>query len=118
MNLEFSDEIRAVEKQLDSLGVPKELAGYKYIKTAVLLLLMDFSLVSSMTKVIYPEVGKCYNKSKTRVEIEIRTALRSAWNKDPEYFKEFFNHPNWKKPPMIGEFIAELAEKIRLNSKK
>lgn len=117
MEFEFSvDEIRKVEEQLDKLGVPKDLSGYKYIRTAVLMILQDFSLIGCMTKVVYSEVGRNYSRSRSRVEIGIRTALRSTWDKDPERFKEFFNTPQWKRPPVCAEFISELAEKIRLNN--
>ena len=72
MEFEFSvDEIRKVEEQLDKLGVPKDLSGYKYIRTAVLMILQDFSLIGCMTKVVYSEVGRNYSRSRSRVEIGI-----------------------------------------------
>ena len=105
---------REVERQLDELGVPKGLLGYKYLKSAIIMICKDFTLVSSLTTSVYPEVGKIYGKSRSRVEIDMRNAIRTTWNNDPEHFKEFFKSDFLERQPVSAEFIATLAEKIRL----
>lgn len=69
---------RKVEQVLSLIGVPANLAGFKYIKDAVMILQRDKENVKWTT--LYFEIGRKYGKSMQQVERGIRYALQTARN--------------------------------------
>lgn len=55
-----------VTKLLLSLGVPAHLKGYHYLRSAILRSEQDIEVVSSVTKLLYPDVAREYNTSVQR----------------------------------------------------
>ena len=45
------------ELMLD-MGVPAHLRGYRFLREAILMSVEDMELVSSVTKLLYPEIAK------------------------------------------------------------
>ena len=66
---------RKVEQVLSSIGVPANLAGFEYIKDAVMIL-QDKENVKWTA--LYLEIGRKYGKSMQQVERGIRYALQTA----------------------------------------
>jgi len=102
------------------VGVPAHIKGYQYMRDAVLLVVDDMELISSVTKRLYPELAKKYKTTPSRVERAIRHAIEVAWTRGQvETIHELFGYTiNTKKgKPTNSEFIAMIADKLRLENK-
>ena len=72
-----------------------------------------------VTKVLYVEVAKKYKTTTSRVERGIRHAIEVAWERgDLELIEEIFGNTisAEKAKPTNSEFIALIAEDIRINN--
>ena len=77
------------QRQLDStitsiikeIGVPAHIKGYAYLREAIQMVYHDIELLSSVTKILYPEIAKKFNTTASRVERAIRHAIEVAWNR-------------------------------------
>lgn len=101
------------------LGVPAHLKGYHYIRTAVLMVSDDMELVSSVTKLLYPDVAKQYQTSSQKVERAIRNAIEVSWQRGNMAAMEKifgFSAATGKGRPTNSEYIARLADEIQLSS--
>ena len=60
MNIEntFKRRKNFTTKLMLELGVPAHLKGYHYIRTAVIMAVEDMEIVSSVTKLLYPDIAK------------------------------------------------------------
>lgn len=70
-----------------------------------------------MTKVLYPTIAKMYESTPSRVERAIRHAIEVAWNRgNTDTLNNLFGYTisNGKGKPTNSEFIALIADKIRL----
>ena len=57
-----SDPEFIVSRVIIDFGIPPHIRGYAFIREAILLLIQDYSIINSVTKNIYPEIAKKYNK--------------------------------------------------------
>ena len=98
---------------LRGIGVPAHIRGYYYIREAVVIAADDSDILAAVTKELYPAVAKVYSTTPSRVERAIRHAIEVTWKRN-------LASPGkgiWcviKNKPTNSEFIALLAEKIRL----
>lgn len=109
-----------VTQIMRDVGVPAHIKGYQYMRDAVLLVVDDMELISSVTKRLYPELAKRYKTTPSRVERAIRHAIEVAWTRGQvETIHELFGYTiNTKKgKPTNSEFIAMIADKLRLECK-
>ncbi|MBO5743338.1 MAG: sporulation transcription factor Spo0A [Clostridia bacterium] len=105
---------------IQQLGVPAHIKGYQYIRDAIAMVIDDMDTINSITKLLYPTVAKHYNTTASRVERAIRHAIEVAWDRgNPEILNEFFGYTilGSKGKPTNSEFIALIADKIRLDMK-
>lgn len=105
---------------IQQLGVPAHIKGYQYIRDAISMVIEDMDAINSITKVLYPTVAKHYNTTASRVERAIRHAIEVAWDRgNPEILNDFFGYTilSSKGKPTNSEFIAMVADKIRLEMK-
>lgn len=105
---------------IQQLGVPAHIKGYQYIRDAITMVIDDMDTINSITKFLYPTVAKHYNTTASRVERAIRHAIEVAWDRgNPEILNEFFGYTilGSKGKPTNSEFIALIADKIRLDMK-
>lgn len=113
-----------VTESICTLGVPAHLNGYGYMRTSIEKVVTNPDKIHSITKELYPEVAKVHKTSPSKVERNIRNAIEIAWKKgDQQAFQRIFGTTlDFSKPkPTNSEFIAMVADKIRLamkNSKK
>ena len=101
-----------------NLGVPAHLRGYRYLREAVLMSVRDMELVGSVTKLLYPEVARKFRVSDQKVERGIRNAIEVSWERgNAELFDEIFGYSaqEGKNRPTNSEYIARLADKVRLD---
>lgn len=107
-----------VSKILHELGIPSHIKGYQYIRDAITMVYKDQNLIGGITKELYPEIGKKYNASVTRVERAIRHAIEVSWNRgDWDLMEEIFGHSVDidRAKPTNSEFIVTIADKMRLD---
>lgn len=112
------DRKNYVTKMMLELGVPAHLKGYHYIRTAVLMSERDMELVSSVTKLLYPDVAKQYKTTGQKVERAIRNAIEVSWqrgNMDAMEKMFGFSANTGKGRPTNSEYIARLADEVRLH---
>jgi len=109
-----------VTSVIHEVGVPAHIKGYSYLREAIMLVLGDTDLINSITKQLYPSVAKTYNTSSSRVERAIRHAIEVAWDRgDTETLNKLFGFTinQSKGKPTNSEFIAMIADKLRLQMK-
>lgn len=109
-----------VSSLLHDLGIPSHVRGYRYIRDGVMLLYESSSLVNLVTKDVYPIIAKKYDTTTTRVERAIRHAIEVAWNRGQiEMHEKIFGYTvnSNKGKPTNSEFIAMIADRIRLSEK-
>lgn len=107
-----------VTKLMLDLGVPAHLKGYHYIRTAVLMAVDDMELVSSVTKLLYPDIAKEYKTTGQKVERAIRNAIEVSWqrgNMDAMERVFGFSAHTGKGRPTNSEYIARLADELQLH---
>lgn len=122
---EGEDELHALQRQVTSVihevGVPAHIKGYQYVREAIIIAVQDISVINGVTKILYPEVAKRYNTTPSRVERAVRHAIEVAWDRgDLETLQRYFGYTvsNTKGKPTNSEFIAMIADKIRLEGKR
>lgn len=111
----------AVTKVIHDLGVPAHIKGYQYMRTAIMMVIEDMNLLNYITKTLYPDIAKLYNTTSSRVERAIRHSIEVAWNRGKqELTNEIFGYTihSGKGKPTNSEFIAMVADKIRLDMKQ
>ena len=109
---------RYITKIMLDLGVPAHLKGYHYIREAILLSEQDMEVVSSVTKLLYPEIAKTYKTTSQKVERAIRNAIEVSWSRgNTDTMQELFGYSSseGKNRPTNSEYIARIADKIRLD---
>lgn len=110
-----------VTQILHEIGVPAHIKGYQYLRDAITASVEDQDMLSSVTKVLYPNIAKKHQTTPSRVERAIRHAIEVAWNRGKmETINEIFGYTvsNGKGKPTNSEFIALLSDKIRLDYKR
>lgn len=123
--LELIDEIgleNNIGKILLGFGIRPNLKGYKYLKAAILMTVMNPDVTNTMTKELYPMLAQKYHTSSTSIEKDMRHAIGLGWSSSHSKYKEAYfgkgimQNSGWKKPSN-GLFIDTVAEKIRHNVK-
>ena len=102
------------------LGVPAHLKGYHYLRKAILLSEDDMEVVSSVTKLLYPEIAKFFKTSDQKVERAIRNAIEVSWLRgNTETIEKLFGYSadKGKGRPTNSEYIARVADKVHLDFK-
>ena len=120
INRNTVDVETTVTSIIHEVGVPAHIKGYVYLREAIMLVLKDTDMVNSITKQLYPSVAKTYNTSASRVERAIRHAVEVAWDRgDTETLNKIFGFTinQAKGKPTNSEFIAMIADKLRLEMK-
>ena len=105
---------------IHEVGVPAHIKGYQYLRDAISLVVANMDLLGAVTKELYPTVASMNNTTPSRVERAIRHAIELAWNRGKlETLDALFGYTvqNDKGKPTNSEFIAILADKLRLERK-
>ena len=121
---ECEDESQALEREGTAVihegGVPAHIKGYQYVREAIVIAVQDMDVINAVTKVLYPEVARRYSTTPSRVERAVRHAIEVAWDRgDLETLQRYFGYTvsNTKGKPTNSEFIAMIADRIRLQRK-
>ncbi|HID0881980.1 TPA: sporulation transcription factor Spo0A [Clostridium botulinum] len=105
---------------IHEIGVPAHIKGYMYLREAITMVVNDMELLSAVTKELYPSIAKKYNTTASRVERAIRHAIEVAWSRGQvETINNIFGYTinNGKGKPTNSEFIARVADKLRLKNR-
>ncbi len=105
---------------IHEIGVPAHIKGYLYLREAISMVYNDIELLGSITKVLYPDIAKKFNTTASRVERAIRHAIEVAWSRgNIDSISSLFGYTvsMSKAKPTNSEFIAMVADKLRLEHK-
>lgn len=102
---------------IKEIGVPAHIKGYAFLREAIQMVYSDVELLGAVTKILYPDIATKFNTTPSRVERAIRHAIEVAWNRgNYEVISKLFGYTvhHLKSKPTNSEFIAMIADKIRL----
>jgi len=102
---------------IHEIGVPAHIKGYLYLREAIKMVIDNVELLGAVTKELYPSIAKKYNTTSSRVERAIRHAIEVAWSRGKvDTINQLFGYTvhNTKGKPTNSEFIAMIADKLRL----
>ena len=102
---------------IQEVGVPAHIKGYVYLREAITMVIEDMDYLGAVTKELYPSVASKHNTTPSRVERAIRHAIEVAWNRGKiDTIDKIFGYTvnNHKGKPTNSEFIALIADKLRL----
>lgn len=109
-----------VSEIMHQIGVPAHIKGYSYLREAIILSVNNSEMLNSVTKLLYPSVAKTFKTTSSRVERAIRHAIEVAWDRgDVDVLSSYFGYTilSSRGKPTNSEFIAMIADKLRLQMK-
>ena len=126
--IEISQNLEKTEENLEALvtnlihevGVPAHIKGYQYLREAIMMVVKDIDVINQITKSLYPQIAHKYHTTPSRVERAIRHAIEVAWGRgQQEAVENIFGYTisAAKGKPTNSEFIAMIADKLRLELK-
>ncbi len=126
--IDISPENKKNEENLEALvtnvihevGVPAHIKGYQYLREAIIMVVNNIDIINQITKQLYPEIAQKYGTTPSRVERAIRHAIEVAWGRgQTETVESIFGYTvsAAKGKPTNSEFIAMIADKLRLELK-
>lgn len=125
LQLQEEGDARDLERQVTAIiheiGVPAHIKGYQYLREAIMMSVEDVEMLGSITKILYPTIAKKYQTTPSRVERAIRHAIEVAWSRGRmETLDALFGYTinTGKGKPTNSEFIALIADKIRLQYRR
>lgn len=110
-----------VTNMIHEIGIPAHIKGYHYLRDSIMMAVEDMDVLNAITKILYPTVAKKHQTTSSRVERAIRHAIEVAWSRGKlEILDDLFGYTvsNGKGKPTNSEFIALVADTIRLERKK
>ncbi len=116
---EYNLENRVTD-MIHEIGIPAHIKGYHYLRDAIIMAVDDMDVLNAITKVLYPTIAKMHQTTASRVERAIRHAIEVAWSRGKlDTLDELFGYTvsNGKGKPTNSEFIALIADTIRLENK-
>lgn len=110
------DPRTAASNVLLTLGISTKLRGYAYLREAILEMMAQPG--QSITKELYPAVGKICGATGTQVERSIRSAIEKAWQtRDEALWRLYFQGASGGEPerPTNTVFIATIADRLAVD---
>ena len=109
-----------VTNVIHEIGVPAHIKGYQYLREAIIMVVSNIDMINQITKQLYPEIAEKYHTTPSRVERAIRHAIEVAWGRgQQDVVESIFGYTisAAKGKPTNSEFIAMIADKLRLELK-
>ena len=120
-NVSKEDNLEAlVTNVIHEVGVPAHIKGYQYLREAIIMVVNDIDVINQITKSLYPKIAYKFHTTPSRVERAIRHAIEVAWGRgQQEVVENIFGYTisAAKGKPTNSEFIAMIADKLRLELK-
>jgi len=105
---------------IHEVGVPAHIKGYQYLREAIMMVINDIDIINQITKQLYPDIATKFKTTPSRVERAIRHAIEVAWGRgEQQTVESIFGYTvsASKGKPTNSEFIAMIADKLRLELK-
>ncbi|MCY9732422.1 sporulation transcription factor Spo0A [Paenibacillus alvei] len=105
---------------IHEIGVPAHIKGYQYLREAITMVYNNIEILGSITKTLYPAIAEKYKTTPSRVERAIRHAIEVAWTRgNIDSISRLFGYTIniSKSKPTNSEFIAMVADKLRIEHK-
>lgn len=102
------------------IGIPAHLKGYHYLRDSIFMSSKDMEMAGSVTKLLYPVVAKHFRTTDQKVERAIRNAIEVSWDRgNTVTFEKLFGYSSatGRPRPTNSEYIARIADKVRLDIK-
>lgn len=115
-SINLESQITAV---MHEAGIPANIKGYQYLREAIMMVIEDSTLLSSVTKILYPEIAKKYDTIPSRIERSIRHAIEVGWSRGRnDVLEKLSGHSSaiTKNKPSNSEFIASVSSALRLKN--
>ena len=101
-----------VTKIICNFGIPANVKGYRYIRSAIIMAINEPEVLEGITKDLYPSLAREYKTMPSRIERGIRNAIRIAWNRgETEARIELFGKK--QKEKVTNAFLEKKQEKRR-----
>lgn len=113
------DDSARVSRLLSQIGVPRNLLGCAYLRTALTLLLAEPSLGRTITRSLYPRVAQTHATTAQSVERAIRHAIAQTFAREgSEGYRTALGRlaSSVGDRPTNSEFLAQAAERLRLEA--
>lgn len=108
---------RSVQNILNEIGVPLHVPGGPYLREAICIAVDNPDIIDAIDEMLYPQVAKIFHTNPPRVGRQIQYAIEIACDRgNLEALQHFFGSAvtDSKSKPSNSEFIAIVAERIRL----
>ncbi len=118
---EKNDLEQSITAALLEAGILPHMSGYHYVREAILCKIKNSKEFCYITKTLYPEVAKKFNTTPQKVERAIRKAIDAAWSRigSDKLNSVLGNNFSFiKGKPTNAEFIAAIADRVRISSRK
>lgn len=105
---------------IHEIGVPAHIKGYQYLREAITMVYNNIEILGSITKTLYPAIAEKFKTTPSRVERAIRHAIEVAWTRgNIDSISRLFGYTIniSKSKPTNSEFIAMVADKLRIEHK-
>jgi two-component system, response regulator, stage 0 sporulation protein A len=105
---------------IHEIGVPAHIKGYQYLREAITMVYNNIEILGAITKTLYPAIAEKFKTTPSRVERAIRHAIEVAWTRgNIESISHLFGYTVnvTKSKPTNSEFIAMVADKLRIEHK-
>jgi two-component system response regulator (stage 0 sporulation protein A) len=105
---------------IHEIGVPAHIKGYQYLREAITIVYNNIEILGAITKTLYPAIAEKYKTTPSRVERAIRHAIEVAWTRgNIDSISHLFGYTIniSKAKPTNSEFIAMVADKLRIEHK-
>ena len=121
-------EVYSIDRELEititdilhQIGVPAHIKGYHYLRDSITMSVKRPEIINAVTKELYPSVAQKHDTTPSRVERAIRHAIEVAWDRgDVDVLNSYFGYTihNSRGKPTNSEFIAMIADRLRLRKK-
>lgn len=105
---------------IHEIGVPAHIKGYQYLREAITMVYNNIEILGAITKTLYPAIAERFKTTPSRVERAIRHAIEVAWTRgNIDSISHLFGYTVniSKAKPTNSEFIAMVADKLRIEHK-
>ena len=107
-----------ISRLLTEIGVPTNLLGCAYLRTALALLLDEPALGRTLTRSLYPRIAQVHRTTAACVERAIRHAIAQTFARGNEGYRAALGRlaSSVGDKPTNAEFLAQTAECLRLGA--
>ena len=113
-----ADDALRISRLLTEIGVPGNLLGSAYLRTALSLLLQEPGMSRSLNRSLYPRIADAHGTTPACVERAIRHAIAQTFARGSGGYRAALGRlaSSVGEKPTNAEFLAQTAERLRLGA--